>query len=124
MNIDFDERNRRTSDMDMEFITKTRFLIENEECWAKGFPAMNKHGIVVDILSPNAQVFCMFASLHKVAIDYPTVVYQRCYDILRNIVEEKTEEYMSLTRYNDLPDTTHKDVLAIFDEAIERINPC
>ena len=31
---------------------------------------------------------------------------------------------MSLTRYNDLSTTTHKDVLAIFDRAIERIDPC
>ena len=75
--------------MDMEFITKSRSLIESRNSWINGAPARDMHGNMVDIFSPHAHCWCMFASLQKVAVDYPVAVYQRCYDNIRGIVREE-----------------------------------
>lgn len=97
-------------------LQEVRELLAAEERWTKGSPARNKRGKPVSSTDKKAVCWCLNGALDKCAPRdasfWPSV------KLLENILGQGFEgNYM---RFNDAPDTTHKDVLGLLDKAIEK----
>lgn len=95
--------------MNKQVLTLARELIATPDRWTKGAIARNVHGDPVASRSADAVCWCALgAGLHVAGL------------ILRvpdNALPLDTEA-RTIESYNDLPSTTHADILAVFDRAI------
>ena len=97
-----------------EVLTKARELIEKPEIWTKGEYARDESGNSCRPTGPFARCFCALGAV-KAAGNYKGD---------NNPAAEKLTESLERDRFrwvclfNDSKDTTHADVLALFDKAI------
>lgn len=93
----------------VEILREARDLISDRDRWCQGVEALTKEGIDVDARHPKAIRWCALGAVWKLPIkhkdweDAVRVLYAGC---------------GSLTEFND--SHTHAEVLALFDDAIQR----
>ena len=90
-----------------------RALLENPKSWGKMSYAVDGQGNDVDATDPGAVCFCMLGALQRAAgnTDWthsPATLFLGHY----------VPDTGFISTFNDDPDTTHEDVLAVFDKAI------
>lgn len=103
----------QSSDMTiLELLKATRALISNPANWTQDCCARNKDGAETGALNPTAVQWCSAGALIKCRDD-KVVVHYRAYDLLEDLLTSET-----LIEFND--HHTHSEVLALFDQAIER----
>lgn len=89
-----------------------RELLSDPEHWTKGSYARNAKGLSVYSDSHDAQSFCLIGAASRCSTDHGVTGAV----ILRM---QRACPIPILSRFNDDPRTTHADVLAVIDRAIE-----
>lgn len=99
----------------VEILTAARELLSVPERWTKGSPARTSDGTMTDARSEDAVCWCARGALQRVS-DCCDEVYAS-----RAILRQATGNYgfKDYVYLNDLPKTTHADILSLFDRAIE-----
>lgn len=100
----------------VDYLKKARKLIEKEENWIKG---ANHDGF---------GGYCLNGALNKAihgnkdnsSSNVKYIMHKKLRYKMQNLIENKV--LTSLTGFNDLPETTHKDVLKLLDKAIKEIS--
>jgi hypothetical protein len=93
-----------------EILIAARAKIERPECWTKGKYARDKDGESVTPNSRSAVCWCAIGAVHAA---YPSDA-ERTLIRLSWFVPTKG----GISTYNDYPETTHADILALYDRAI------
>ena len=100
----------------VEILKRARALIETPDKWVRGAFARDADGFPVKHLSDAACKFCargafLRAANASVLDNHPAEIF------LDRAHSGKRRSYVSL---NDAEETTHADILALFDRAIEK----
>lgn len=94
-------------------LEKARKLLSDKSAWTKGAAARNAEGQQVLSTSPAATSFCAIGAISRVTrkqtIESPV-------DALRSALPAG---FYAVSDFNDAEYTDHKDILALFDRAIE-----
>lgn len=85
-----------------------------EQGWCQGFYAVDARGLKVSPYSKDAARYCIVGALWAVAGEDVGVV-NRCCDLLSEAVGLR-----GVIGWQDAPDRTSEEVLALFGEAIEK----
>lgn len=100
-----------------QILLAARTLIARKKYWTQDAVAVDENHCGVPILHPDAKRFCAIGALtfvYEGKNDFPT----KAHSFLQKAMEERGEqEDTSLALFND--SHTHKEVLAVFDRAIE-----
>lgn len=96
----------------LEILKKAKGLIEKG--WIKGTYSQNKHGY------SDAVQFCMVGSIYEAVNHIPVEESRMAVRVVKKCIPSK---YNSIQSFNDNRKTTKKDVLAIFDKAIQSLEP-
>lgn len=105
-------------------LKKIQAKIDTPEKWTKGTRAKTSDGREVDIDDPRASCFCIIGAMENAFIGYPLGANR--HDVWRATVMGlrrdsgvfDTKRFTSLVDFNDHEDTTHADVMVLFDAAI------
>jgi len=114
-----------------DLLRKARKRIENKQNWCKGYAAVDKDGLFITPTgSPAAVSWCAMGAIRRES----SVHYGRMYlgryrrytkenvaalKARKALVDVLPEKFVVLSRYNDHPETTHAEILELFDRAIE-----
>jgi hypothetical protein len=104
-----------------ELLIAARSLIETPEKWTQGVGARSVFGDQRSALSPEAVCFCADGALYRAGEpDFGGPIYNLAVRALnRSLVGEGSPyDPYNYIEFNDAGDTTHADVLAMFDRAI------
>ena len=99
-----------------EHLIAARALIARPENWTKHTAARDSHGQVVYSDNPRAVCWCTIGALAKTAKGRDPLAANDL--IFLQIRENPDIEEDSIDGYNDAPETTHANILALFDKAI------
>lgn len=95
----------------LEKMVLARALVEEPENWCQGTYARNDKGHPVLEDFPDSVCFCMAGACRlacaNASLLHCALPYEQC--------------HTSIPNFNDSPTTTHADVLAVFDRAIDRL---
>jgi hypothetical protein len=101
----------------VEVIQAVEDRLTDPEKWTKGHGARDQHGTPVATGSVYATCWCMEGALmlehYKVAL----APWRQANNYIRDAAIERTRGLLGLVEFNDLPQTTHADVLALLQEA-------
>ena len=101
----------------IEILRSARALIDAPEKWTKGTEARDAHGFRVRFESPDAVCFCavgaLLGALHRAGNDDDGECVA-----LRRLRKALPIGFADVVSLNDHPDTTHADIMAVFDRAI------
>lgn len=108
-------------------LIRAREIISDEARWIKGYYAKKKDGVKTAASSPYATCWCAVGAIIKATSEVAQKDFKRRLDIedaaataLDDIIIPKFD---SVANFNDHSSTTHKDVLEVFDRAIENTSP-
>ena len=115
-----------------DYLRQARGVIESPEQWSKGCFSRDAQGKAIECFDEKAKSFCALGACNRVYWDknddqacYPThSLCEAACDALEDIVTElhsRPGERLLLEEYNDAVETTHADILNIFDKTIERV---
>jgi hypothetical protein len=107
-----------------EILREARALIDTPEKWAKGYYAFGPDGSTRDIEDPEACRFCVRGALFRiesrfgymVEAEASKAIYKAVPDAVRIPADEIGNN--AVVVFNDHPETTHAEILALFDRAI------
>lgn len=105
-----------------EVLRAARAKIERPECWIKGDYAVSSSFIEVEPTDNNAICFCSKGALMAVVDEESLEAMQAEFFLERAIPDTGQRE--GVISYNDRMDTTHANVLALFDRAIALAEGC
>lgn len=88
-----------------------------EKGWAQGFYARDAAGEVVSVEDPTACSFCAMGALVYVTQEASRETSRSAFNAMERAVSDG-----NIARYNDAPERTKEEVLALFDKAKELIN--
>ena len=100
----------------MTLLTDAKELISDERDWVKGTP--------LAIREDGTEAHCAIGACNYVALKSDTYSFgdlRDAYNYLKASLPEDLERQHVAT-YNDRPETTHDDIMALFDRAIEKDN--
>jgi hypothetical protein len=107
-----------------ELLLAARTLIQTPNDWTKGVNARDAAGEPVEEYHPNAVCYCALGAVD--ITDFRNGAdsreYWRSVDAL-NAAVPAPYQHWEVHEYQDLPETTHADVLALFDRAIAATAP-
>lgn len=101
-----------------QILRKARELISDPERWTKGAFARNAQGASVSYRHDAATCFCSVGAVERAAFKDGVDDNQPISVALRALYRGKLYAIPSIAAFNDRDDTTHGDVLAMFDRAI------
>jgi len=93
-----------------------------EKGWTQNFYARNADGVNVCIGSKEATCYCAMGAMHT-AFHLIAIPCETNWDILAltKLENELPEGNKSIPYFNDLPETTAKDIQGMFDRAITKL---
>ena len=97
---------------------KAREILSNPECWCKKHDASDENGNFINPTSERAVKWCIIGAYQKAYNDPSCGVIYYYMDPLHSSLKEVFGKE-SLIAFNEDPATTHKDVLDLYDRAIE-----
>ena len=103
-------------------LTEARSLIISEDNWIKKSNAKNELGYRVCATAPTACKFCAMGALERVYFNSPSAFSYSEFTKTLDLIEievEKVSSFQSLNWYNDSPETTHANIMNVFDNAIQ-----
>ncbi len=105
-----------------DVLLAARALIAEPEHWCKGVEARDERGVEVAPTDPDAYEWCVIGALDAANGVVPNVTWDgwdRYCDAFSVLADLAQTRFQSLSDFNDAPSTTHTDILALFDKAIE-----
>lgn len=106
-------------DTTKETLAAARRLIEAPEYWTKGHHARDRFGTGVDSTSSRAVCWCALGACERADPRNNGSAAKRALVLALEVVEPRDRVPASVAEFNDSETTTHADVLALFDRAIE-----
>ena len=100
----------------VEVLVKARQILSKEENWTRGNYARDADGEPVYFDSSKAVCFCSIGAVAASALPKLPGQYVVALEALEMVVEP-----MPIIAFNDAESTSHKDVMAMFDLAIESL---
>lgn len=100
----------------VEVLVNARKILSKEENWTRGSYARDADGHKVYVDSSNAACFCSIGAVATSASPKLSDEYLSALEALGAVVEP-----MPVIAFNDAESTSHKDVMAMFDLAIESL---
>jgi hypothetical protein len=101
-----------------ELLIAARAMIPTPNDWTKGVNARDADGDPVDACDPNAVCYCAEGTMQCAdAVSRGNGNFLRALAALSAALPEAYQNW-DIHEYQDLPETTHADVLALFDRAI------
>ena len=100
----------------LHVLSRARELIEDPVNWVQGPYAVDDYGQPVDHDDPEACAWCALGAIWAVS-DWEGVDYGAANDLLNKL--PVVRRHCGIHMLNDEDDTTHDDILAVFDDAIE-----
>jgi hypothetical protein len=94
----------------VEVLRAARAKIEKPECWIRYELARDYSGNWVGVCSPEARCFCIIGALASTSSDYEAARLA--------LLDVLPSGFCGAVDFNDAQETTHADVLALFDRAI------
>lgn len=95
-----------------------------ERGWCQGASARDGDGLIVSILDERAVQYCLVGAMDKVCesnITSPEVT--TLHDLIFESIEDPNpNEYEHIPDYNDRPNRTKEEVLALLDKVVEVID--
>lgn len=109
-------------------LVKARELIASAPNWTQGRFAVDRHGGHTDYYQSTAHSFCMLGALRRADYELSgsapeNFLFSKAYDHAIVLLEDDSAVKArggSAWRFNDSVRTTHKEVLNVFDRAIEK----
>ena len=107
-----------------ETLIKAKEVISDESYWCTGSLAIGDAGEEFDDpTDPRAYAWCMAGAVEKV--EPVRVAREKVFLYLESVIKSKYEDYVpydGLVDFNDDSKTVHKDVMEVFDLAINLAN--
>lgn len=111
-------------------LVAARHEIRTPGRWCKQSYAESKNGDTVEETDTTARKFCAIGALNCVSQNGNVIVgTPRCQSLESRKVRRRASDALdamaggNMIELNDKDETTHKDVLAVFDKAIRQLNP-
>lgn len=104
----------------LKTVVKARKVIAKKKHWVVGDEAETKEGYSVNPNDKNAYAFCAIGSVHKVVGTNKGKLYKKTIKALNEVVEKLYPKYNDVVELNDESES-HKKVLKIFDNTIDRL---
>lgn len=107
----------------LEVLKAARHLLSDPNRWTKRAYARAADGLDIDATSDMAVSFCAIGAMRHVT-GSDSIVDNEEYGeamVALNGAVVWPGKLCRTARFNDHPDTTHEDVLALYDRAIERL---
>jgi len=101
-----------------DILIAARALIADPERWTRRVSARAAAEKVCDATDDAAVAWCATGAIERCVSD--DTEWQDALEALRSVLVPTTLITGHITAWNDRPSTTHADVLAAFDRAIER----
>lgn len=103
----------------LNLLKEARETISKPENWVQGSFACDDEGALVDPRSKKARCFCAMGALQKHTLSqYPQL--EIAFAAARRLIKALPDGWHFVTEYNDATTTTHEEVLALFDRAIDQ----
>lgn len=106
----------------LDTLVAARKILENPLHWTKRVFARNINNRDVSATDPTATCFCVIGAICKAAdVDTQGPMESHVLDAASGLVARQLDlaYYYSVSVFNDLPSTTHADILKTLDAAIE-----
>lgn len=102
-----------------EVLIRVRERLSDPSHWCQGSMALDEHDNPIDPQSKEACRWCLLGAIHAETSD--NVMINDINNILvRKYTEKFKRHYFIITAANDVPTTTHQDILTLLDEEIKR----
>lgn len=104
-----------------QLLEQAKALIDTPEKWTKGALARDAGGQPVAYFAPDARCFCTAGALQKACNndESNSRLIQAGRRAIYKAMAERDKLDVSIERFNDHTFTTHAEVMAVFDLAIE-----
>lgn len=100
----------------VEILKAARAVIEKPESWTKGYYAKAEDRTWTISNGPKAVCFCSIGAIEKAT---GKVHYGGGWPFEAEYMLRRAADVSNIADFNDAPERTHEEVLAIFDRAIE-----
>lgn len=101
----------------LEVLRGMRELLAEPARWTQKAPARNAAGTPTSaVLDPEACSWCVFGAAFRIAPRHSNAAMKRLKERLN---DDRPGAYIGVARWQDEPERTHAEVLALFDRAIE-----
>ena len=102
-------------------LRRARGILERPEAWVQKAPAVTRDGEDVETNSPAAVAFCVGGAIERAIGEPGTSLYRKTITALNLGIPHLDPHYAhhGYIAFNDAESTTHADVLAALDRAIE-----
>ena len=100
-------------------LIKAKELIKDEDNWTREVHARNIKDMPVDTFSNTACKFCVLGAIHRVCGSFTSGGFIGKTSGL--LAKSLPDGPSSVWEYNDFYETTHKDILELFDKGINSI---
>jgi hypothetical protein len=100
-----------------EILIKAKAEIANPARWTREAYARDEDGQAVDIFDTNACQFCAIGAIRRQS-PTPRVINMPIEYAVMAINEVCREKARTIYHYNDQPETSHEDIIQIFDATI------
>lgn len=97
-----------------------RQLIEDPENWTKGTLARDRYGSNVGTTDTKATQWCAVGALQAHRLDYPEAI-SPAHSMLMSALPKSRRRSSYIQGFNDNPQTTHRQVMNMFDRAIKKL---
>lgn len=102
-----------------EVLTRAKARIATPERWTKGTYARDESGEPADSYSARAVCWCMLGAVFADVIDGIAIEHAICLPHpIEDALKAANGGEVRFAHFNDAPETTHADVLAVLDRAI------
>jgi hypothetical protein len=100
-----------------EILIKAKAEIANPARWTREAYARDEDGQAVDIFDPNATCFCAVGAIRR-QTPTPRVINMPIEYAVMAVNEVARAKARTIYHHNDHPETSHEDIIQVFDEAI------
>ena len=102
---------------DLEILTETKKILNDESKWTTGAFARNINNEIVDIRNEQSVKFCLLGAILKAKSSLGPFLPP----IIRKLIKNKTQdEQITITEYNDA--STYQQVIELLNEAIQLLS--
>lgn len=104
---------------EVEILRKARELLSKPESWTQRAFARDAEGNFAHVYSDRAACYCLLAALRRANPDPEKEGFLAARVRLQGLIDGRYHQFANVVEYNDAPERTHADVLALLDKAIE-----
>jgi hypothetical protein len=99
-------------------------VLKDEKHWTRGHMAVDQEGVqCADIQDPEAEMFCLMGALERArgreTLSDRFAYQDALFAVLKFVPQDQKSKSVSMSLFNDRPETTHAMVLGVLRQAEE-----